>query len=140
MMMEFANIKLMIMLLWIMVVTSQAVAGTFEYKCTIIQIYKLNDDGLLKNDRLTGHHGFTVSRETGEIKGMYLPTLRASSIEVLNRGSDEWSFKTVSTYAGKIDASGSGEGQYLEVREFVKSDNKPFYALSSVGVVTGICK
>ena len=114
-----------------------ASAGEIAYTCTVMHVYDLESSGEIRISNAFNflkQTQFSVSRITGEIIGETLTTVLAKSTEVINTGSNEYAFKTVSYFSGQV--------QLLEVQEFMIGVIKPFIALSmgGAGVVTGVCK
>ena len=114
-----------------------ASAGPIAYTCTVMHVYDLDSSSEIGTSNFGDTFNqtkFSVSRITGEIIGETLTTALAKSNLVINKGSSENSFKTLSVFSGKA--------QLLEVQEFRKGVVKPFIALSmgGAGVVTGVCK
>jgi hypothetical protein len=112
-------------------------AGDLAYTCEVVHIYKLSENGALVTSgfekEMTGS-SFSVSRITGEIIGDVVPTLLANSTRVVNKGSLEYSFKTVADFDDQV--------QVLEVQEFRSGPIKPFIATSmgGAGIISGTCK
>jgi hypothetical protein len=77
---------------------------------------------------------FAVSRVTGEVIGLVLPTVMSKSTRVINQGSREYSFKSAADFGL--------EYQLLEIQEFHEGPIKPFVSSSmgGAGIVTGLCK
>ncbi len=112
-------------------------AGVFSYECIVKKVYDVNDAGILKisvNQSVFEGSKFSVSRQTGDIVGETLTTIRSKNIRVINFGSKEYSFKTVAEFEGQV--------QLLEIQEFREGNEKPFVASSmgGAGIVTGICR
>lgn len=133
--------------------SSDSFAGSLSYTCVISHAYDLNNnDGLEKSSFYDQGKGsqFSVSRVSGEIIGLYLTTVLATSITVINSGSENYSFKAVALFdsVNKPLSNGDETDEYtskvqvIEVQEFVEGEEKPFIALSmsGVGLITGICK
>ena len=83
---------------------------------------------------------FTVSRETGAIKGKTstLDTSAARSTLVIHRGSEENSFEAVADYGAF--KSGTHPYQVIKVKEHLKGSEKPFVAMGDMEIITGICR
>ena len=111
-----------------------------SYECTIVAAYDLAVDGTLRPQGagLDSRGGrFTVSRESGQIIGEWLPTLMASRVEVLRRGDTAWAFESISTYPTPAGSS----GQLIHIEHFREGPAKSFVAAapSGAGIVTGVC-
>jgi len=114
-----------------------AMASELSYTCEVKHVYKLTDEGKLDIsgfEKSMKGSGFSVSRLTGEIIGLVLPTLMAKSTYVVNKGSAEYSFKAVADFGNQF--------QILEVKKFKEGALKPFVSASmgGAGIVTGLCK
>ena len=80
---------------------------------------------------------FGVDRISGKVVTAPLRNLTAAEIKVLNRGDKDHTFEllSVSSPTGKVTTD------LLVIQEFVKSKDKPFVAVTSVGeVYSGICE
>ncbi|MDH5181922.1 MAG: hypothetical protein OEZ39_05475 [Gammaproteobacteria bacterium] len=143
----------LIFLLVIATSSHSVVAGELSYTCIVTHIYDLADNGALKKsayEMQQKNKTFSVSRVTGEIIGSSIPTLLANSTKVINIGSKDYSFKTISYFdavnkpfsAGDETKEYTANAQLLEIQEFIKAKNKPFVAMSmsGSGIVTGLCK
>ena len=130
-----------------------SIADELAYNCKVIHVYELEDDGSLGTSNWEEEFKdseFSVSRITGEIIGTVIPTLLANSTKVINKGNQQYSFKSISEFdavkkplsSGSEDAEHTASIQLLEVQEFKEGVKKPFIASSmgGAGVVTGICK
>ncbi len=121
----------------IMTLSGTVTAGRLAYDCEVINVYHLSEKGELAlsswQAMMTGAQ-FHVSRLSGEITGRAIPTLNAKSVQVVNQGSEENSFKSVADFGKQY--------QILEVQEFREGETKPFVASSmgGAGIVTGVCK
>lgn len=113
-----------------------------SYSCTIENVYGLAPDATLQisawNQDAKGSR-FVVSRLTGQIIGDWLPTLNATSVEVLRPGDDEeWAFHS----AARFDVGGNHNVQIVHIEQFRKGPRKPFVAaaLGGFGIFTGHCE
>lgn len=140
----------------LLVIISSSIGGEFSYNCEVKNVYSLTSNGSLKTsifeNKMKGSI-FSVSRVNGEIIGKPITTALANPLStksVINTGSKDYSFKTISFFndVKKPFSKGNESSEYtkkvqvLEVQEFVSSINKPFVAMSmsGAGLVTGICK
>jgi len=127
------------LILYLFMFSNSAKAGSVTYHCKINHVYELSDKGFLissnPNWRNVFEGGeFSVSKDTGSIRGKTLTTINAESTQVINSSSNENSFKALAYFEEQI--------QLLEIQEFISGKNKPFIALSmgGAGIVSGICQ
>ena len=115
-------------------------AGDAHYDCTIKNVYEINDEGALvkKSKKIEDIYKgtFSISRLTGDVVGVTMPTTNASQKIVINPGNSEWSFKALSIY----EHPNGNEFNGIEVLEYREGLEKPFYAISVAGVISGTCK
>lgn len=116
-------------------VNNAVLAGGLLYTCDVTHIYDLADEVALEASgwhKLMKGSSFSVSRVTGEIIGEVIPTLAAESTKVINRGSEENSFKALADFGNQV--------QVLEVQEFLLGATRSFVALSmgGAGIFTGL--
>lgn len=119
------------------VVSFNAVAGDLTYTCKIINVYELANYGSLKHSDLEKQFkgtGFVISRVTGDIIGVAVPTLLPRSTKIVIKGDDENPFRSIADYKDGV--------QLIEIYAFVPQEEKPFIALSIGGteIITGLCK
>lgn len=128
-------------------------AGELSYTCKINHVYELDDNGSLAishwEDQFKNNE-FFVSRDTGAITGKVIPTLLANSTKVINKGNNEYSFKSIAHFDSVNKPLSSGiektettaKVQLLEIQEFRQGQQKPFVAMSmgGAGIITGFCK
>lgn len=130
-----------------------SIAGALAYTCKVIHVYELDDDGSLRSsnwEKQFKDSEFSVSRVTGEVIGEVIPTLLANSTKVINKGNEEYSFKSIANFdsvnkplsTGSEGAKSTTDIQLLEIQEFKHGEIKPFVAMSmgGAGIVTGLCK
>lgn len=141
-------------LLVVLIILSRvSIASELSYACEVKHVYSLSDNGSIKTssfEKTLKGSIFSVSRVNGEIIGKPIPTILASSTNVINGGSKDYSFKTIALFdsvnkplsKGNETSKYTGNAQLLEIKEFKETKNKPFIAMSmsGVGLVTGICK
>lgn len=128
---------LAISLILISIYNGKAIAGELSYTCEVKHVYSLSSEGSLKPsgfEKQMKGGSFSVSRVTGEIIGLVIPTLMAKSTAIVNKGSAKNSFKAVADFGNQL--------QIIEVQEFVEGTLKPFVSSSmgGAGIVTGLCK
>jgi hypothetical protein len=129
---------------------STASSGQIDYTCTVRHVYSLQENGSLETslpphpesemEKQMKKDSFTISRETGAIKGKAstLDTSAAKSTLVIHKGSEENSFETVADYG--TFKSGTHPYQVIKVKEYLKGSEKPFVAMGDMEVITGICR
>ncbi len=126
-----------LLLMFLIPLAAISEAGDLSYDCVIINVYDIDDSGVLKTsgwqEQFKGDK-FSVSRKTGKIEGQTLTTVLAKNTRVINHGSKKNSFKAVAEFEGQI--------QVIEIQEFKEDSKKPFVATSmgGAGIVTGICQ
>lgn len=130
-------ISIIISFCFLLILTLNSFASETAYSCKVLHVYEPQDDGSLKTsnwDKQFRDKEFSVSRVTGEIIGQVIPTLLADSTEVIHKGNNEHSFKTIAHFKNQV--------QLLEVKEFIQGEKKPFVAMSmgGAGIVSGTCK
>jgi hypothetical protein len=119
------------------VVSFNAVAGELTYTCKIINVYELGNDGSLRSSdlekRFKGSE-FIISRATGDIIGVAVPALLARSTKIVNKGNNEYPFRSIADFGDRV--------QIIEIQESVPEEEKPFIVISIGGtkIVTGLCK
>jgi hypothetical protein len=119
--------------------SSAAYGGELAYSCEVAHEHHLDDEANLRPFRNPVDVGktFEVSRLTGEVEGSPLSTRGATTIQVVDEGASEWSFKTVASTTGDEGAN----LQVLIVEEFSSGEWKPFVAITVYGaVISGMCR
>ncbi len=130
-------IRMIIAFFALLVVSFNAVAGELTYTCKITNIYELASYGSLVHSDLEEQFKgseFVISRVTGDIIGVSVPTLLPRSTKIIIKGNNENPFRSVAdTRTG---------AQLIEIDEFVAAEEKPFITISIGGnkIVTGLCK
>jgi hypothetical protein len=114
-----------------------AVAGELTYTCKIMNVYELASYGSLKHSDLEKRFKdteFVVSRVTGDIIGVAVPTLLPLSTEIIIKGNDENPFRSIADFRDGV--------QLIEIYETAPDEKKPFITISIGGteIVTGLCK
>lgn len=143
-----------IIIFCILLISSQdSTSDELTYNCKVNHVYDLNNEGSLRIsnfEKKFKDSEFSVSRVTGEVVGKVIPTLLARSTKVINKGNNEYSFKSIADFdavnkplsSGSEDEKSTASIQLLEIQEFRHGDIKPFVAISmgGAGIVTGLCK
>ena len=130
-------IRMIIAFFVLFVVSFNAVAGELTYTCKIINVYELASYGSLKHSDLEKRFKdteFVVSRVTGDIIGVAVPTLLPLSTEIIIKGNDENPFRSIADLRDGV--------QLIEIYETAPDKEKPFITISIGGteIVTGLCK
>ena len=118
-----------------------AFAGELTYICEIKQIAELSDDGeiISKNigDIYKSRIGnkFTIDRNTGDMIGTPFTTKSYKTINVLDKGSKENSFKSI-----VLSHPPNMWVMYIQVKEFHKGKLKPFWGTEGGNLYSGLCE
>ncbi|MBU1224120.1 MAG: hypothetical protein KKA22_01195 [Gammaproteobacteria bacterium] len=119
---------------------SFAHAGT-DYRCTIERVYDADGDksSLIDGERkLYVGKEFTVDRSSGAMIGA-LKNSYVTEPVVVDRGSKDNSFKSVTTMR-RDQGAGAGSSVFsLVVKEYADTSKKPFVFLSNDTVYFGNC-
>ena len=119
---------------------SQSGWATDGYVCEIKSATSVNDVGeIVKSEAYSVTVGtkFSVNRHSGEVVGEFLSTTYFNDPLVLDRGDDEWSFKSVAVDRKRPD---NGRLMYISVKEYVDGKLKPFWAHSLGIIYSGMCE
>lgn len=117
----------------------QAYSGD-AYKCTVHDAASVSSEGKL--DTINGFVNiykdkkteFVVDRKTGRILSKLISNHNSfGNPEILDKGSKNQSFKVITIYKPFVQVD------YLYIKSWVDSPDKPFYFLSMDGLVTGTC-
>lgn len=112
-------------------------ASDADYLCTVHEAYDVTADGKLESKSTTHKfligQRFSVERTTGAMAGD-VKHGTYSEITVLDPGSDEQSYKVVGVSKAQYMYL-----DYLEIKEYADSPNKPFIFRSRTGIRTGTC-
>ena len=130
---------LRLLLLFLCLAPSLAVAGSSSYSCKTTNVYELVDEGILREDKsLTEHlhsEPFSVERRSGRIVSNFhtntSPRVLWNPIE--GDGND---YQVIDFGVSERTAFAS----VLIVREWVESSSKPFVWHWGSQVITGVCK
>jgi len=120
---------------------TQVVHAGSDYRCTIERIIASGwTPAVTKHqDAIYGGKQFTVERRTGLMAGV-LKNSFTTSPQVIDQGSEDNSFKVVTTMR-KDQGAGAGSNVYvLTVKEHHSSPKKPFIFLNNDVVYTGVCE
>ena len=129
-------VRMIIAFFILFVVSLNAVAGELTYTCKIINVYELASYGSLRHSDLEKQFKdseFIISRATGDIIGVAVPTLLPRSTKIINKGNDENPFRSIADFRDGV--------QLIEIYESA-SEEKPFIAISIGGteIITGLWK
>ena len=120
---------------------ASAVAGD-DYRCTIEKVATPTENSGSVQKMLAAYYVgkiFTAERRTGLMAGALKNTFEKPPT-VVDEGSEQSSFKVVTTLTvGEPGVVGSSI-KVLVVNEFAKSDKKPFLFLDIDNVYSGTCK
>ena len=130
-------IRMIIAFFVLLVVSFNAVAGELTYTCKILNVCELAGYGSLKHSDLEKQFKdseFIISRATGDIIGVAVPTLLPGSTKIVIKGNDENPFRSVAEIRDGV--------QVIEIDESVPDEENPFIAVTIGGaeIVTGLCK
>ena len=130
-------IRMIIAFFVLFVVSFNAVAGELTYTCKIINVYELANYGSLRHsdvEKQFKDSEFIISRVTGDIIGVAVPTLLARSTKIISKDNGENPFRSVADIKNGV--------QLIEIYESVPDEEKPFIAISFGGteIITGLCK
>ena len=117
----------------LLIISNVALAS--DYKCTIESNRLLEKTGKLSNDSfsLKGKE-FVVNRKTGQTTGALSNHNTFGKPEVLDYGSKEQAFQTITIYHPIVSVD------FLYVAEYEEGKIKPFLYVDAVlGVISGTC-
>ena len=120
-----------------LVLVSSGAWGFGGYKCTIKSAVEVNDEGVIEDNklyRLAVGKDFTIDRLTGRMVGELSNHSAYGSPEILDSGSTVQSFKVLTVRHPRVFVD------YLVVKEFVDSKEKPFYFTTDTSTFTGLCE
>ena len=112
-------------------------AGTYDYKCTILDSSSVDKSGKRQSYYLSNNDKtFMVDRSKGVIIGSILSNDTAD-IRILDKGGSQQSFKVLTKDNNPFPAY-----SFLIIQEFRDTLEKPFHAFhTNFGIyLTGICK
>ena len=109
------------------------------YICTVDQVLELSDKGILEETKGTytsviGKR-FTIDRNSGDMIGYPFATKSYKSITVLDKGSTENAYKSIS-----ISHPPNIWAMYVYVKEFQKGKMKPFWGNEGSYIFSGNCE
>jgi len=120
-----------------LVLCSGAKAGTYDYKCTILDSSGVDESGKRKSAYLSNNEkSFMVDRSKGVIVGGILSN-STDDIRILDKGSSQQSFKVLTKYNNPFPTY-----SLVVIEEFRNTTEKSFYAVhTGFGIhYTGTCK
>ena len=120
-----------------LLLSSGAKAGTYDYKCTILDSSGVDERGKRRVAYLSNNEKtFIVDRSKRVIIGSVLSNSTAN-ITILDKGGSQQSFKVLTIENRMFPAY-----SFLIIEEFRDTLDKPFHALDTTyGIyLTGICK
>jgi len=116
---------------------TQSFAGKDEYICTILQIQALRSSGNFNalDSYLLGK-SFSIDRNTGKVTGKPFERKSYKELKVIVRGDEKNSYKHIVT-----SNPPDNWAQYVYVREFTNSLEKPFWGTDNgEKIFSGVCK
>ena len=119
---------------------SQSGWATNGYVCEIKSATSLNNVGEIVTSGasiVTVGTKFSVNRNSGEVVGEWFSTEDFNDPLVLDRGDDEWSFKSVAVDRNRL---GNGRLMYINVKEYADGKLKPFWAHRLGIIYSGMCE
>lgn len=117
---------------------TDAANGFSAYKCVVKATYELSVGSFKSavNSSRYLDHDFVVDRMTGRIIGDSISSTGYKTIEVLDIGSDQQSYKVLYFSAG----DGHGNIGLLVIQEWEKGSSKSFALNHETLVSTGFCR
>jgi hypothetical protein len=133
------NLKSLILFIvsGMLLLSSEAKAGTYDYICTILDSSSVDKNGKRESYYLSNNDKtFMVDRSKGVIIGSILSNATAD-IRILDKGGSQQSFKVLTKENNPFPAY-----SFLIIEEFRDKLEKPFQAFhTTFGIyLTGICK
>jgi hypothetical protein len=107
------------------------------YKCTIKRSFELREDGSIQphtTPEAFRNMEFIVNRESGQMLGDISSRWWTGKREVLDRGSDQQSYKLIYTSVPPIV-----HVNLLQIAEYRKDALKPFLLVANTNMHTGDC-
>jgi len=134
-----SQLRLLCLLILSTVTVSIAVclASPFQYMCEIKNVFEVSDEGTLR--RYNGESAWVgqkiaIDRHTGRVIGRMFDNDTASTIQILDHGSSEQSFKLLSVCKGAYIQT-----DFLTVNEYSKTPKKPFVGVRDSTTYSGLC-
>ncbi len=114
-------------------------AGEDGYICKIVEVRVLSNEGTLieskKFTRQFEDRSFSINRNNGEMIGMPFTTSAYKSTTVLDRGSENSSFKSMAQSEAPLAA------MFMYVAEHFQDREKPFWGTANgTQIYSGICE
>ena len=118
---------------------SPALAGPRSYMCKITSARDASGDKGGQNfaNSAVGS-ALTIDRRTGRVINKWIGNEWAPTVEVLDPGNSQWSFKAVAL--GEQDPRGHRWAMFYEVEEFTDGPVKPFLAVEGGTAYFGTCE
>ncbi len=116
-----------------------AQAGEDGYICKIVEVRVLSNEGtLIESKKFTKQfedRSFSINRNNGEMIGMPFTTSAYKSTTVLDRGSDNSSYKSMAQSEAPLAA------MFMYVAEHFQDREKPFWGTANgTQIYSGICE
>jgi len=115
-------------------------AGPIEYNCQIKYEYSLTSIGELSEGKMI-YKGeiFHIERPSGTVLGGGLGNRFYPTKIIIDPGSKEQNFKLL-YLSNPVKGTENGKNAvYIEVKEYAKTYEKPFVAVTNTKVLSGIC-
>jgi hypothetical protein len=122
-------------------ISTHAWSGPNQYECTISEDLVLTSEGLLDSSEQIYLGGvFHVERATGVVLGGGLGNSTYPIKQIIDPGGTDQSFKLLWISAPVASTEAGRNSVYLSIREYEDKFLKPFLAVASSHVVSGVCK
>jgi hypothetical protein len=129
-------VKLLIMIVALALVSTGAWSSG-GYKCTIKPVVGITADGVIQDAEIfqiqVGKE-FTIDRSTGRMIGELSNYNAKGSPVILDPGSKVQALKVLTVYGPQTYVD------YLYLKEFVDSKEKPFYFTTGAQMYSGLCE
>lgn len=120
-----------------LVFVEAATAKPIAYKCVINESKHLSDRGALESQSRLLNEDFVVDMSTGRMNGALRNHSPGYEPEIVDEGNGEQAFKVVTIHKSRpLDF---GAVDYLYVKTFHESHEKPFIYREYSEVYTGLC-
>lgn len=130
-----------LLLLLVTILSTQALAGSFSYSCTVNGEYVFGSNGeLISDNRAYFGQTFNVERKSGVVLGEAIGNSSYPTKTVIDVGSQEQSYKLLWVSKEVIGSNNGRNAVYLNIEEFNQSASKPFSMVVGSRVVSGVCK
>ena len=120
----------------LLVLSSATVFAENNYFCTINAVSDVNENGGITEEYKKPYKGlsFSVSKETGEMKGELQNTLGGTP-QIIQPVSNDYSFKVFTK-----SVTNHTDGYYLQIKDFRHAKSKSFIFIQSGFIYHGLCQ